>query len=133
MSKVLETTAIQVGLSSGFLNVVFRNIGNILWKRDELNARPLPTRDITVEDNQCAFYKSRPLWLACAECKGILYGRNEPMYINFKTMSNQQIPLEHPFPKTSFPYHCTCNYSGHCCVESLIMSIPTYGLDISKT
>ena len=85
---MLGTIAIQGGLSSGFLNVVFKKIGNIPRKRDELNAQ-----DNTVEANQRSFYKTRPLWPACAECKGILRGRNELMYINSKTMSNQQIPL----------------------------------------
>jgi hypothetical protein len=105
--KALETTAIQGVLSSGFLNVVFRKIGNTLWKRDEPNTRPVPTQDNTVEANQCAFYKTRPLWPACAECKGILHGRTKPIYVyvNSKTMRNQQISLEQHFPKTSFPYY----------------------------
>jgi hypothetical protein len=55
VSKALETSAFQGVLSSGFLKVVFRKFGSILWKRDAPNARLLPTQDNTVEAIQRAF------------------------------------------------------------------------------
>jgi hypothetical protein len=53
--EALETTAVQGVLSSGFLKVGFRKFGNILWKRDAPNTRPLPAQHNTVEAKQRAF------------------------------------------------------------------------------